>query len=634
MTSIDARYAPGESTAVVGPVAYGFLDGSQDTYAVAAIVRIVTESPSAAVVMEQFTAPPDSLLPSFAIAIEKPDGGLTLLVAGSASVTTSDTGGTVRTFDSQERRPWREVDPGPVYGLTFSIPTSTARGSEQEISSGASPAGYLTIARNHSITAQPAPSPPAPTTQPTVVSDTWSATSSATPRPPDQPAEFDFGHLLSTTQYKGVEAAAVRADPATTTDEQRPSPQPTPAFDQQPVAPVASAPGSDLTNGETKVYSPDDPPGDKSSGAQALTPSASPPPQVDALGPSNPQPLVNPTPKRLVAPTATMPPKATGNVISAVPGMGSPQPPPAEPPSTPSPPPAAAVTEQAPSPATPHIPAAPPTPATPPIPATPPTPLAAPPPTQPSVPPASGHSLLQPLAPIETNPPRITGSLIGTVPGLGDAPRPQSAPSPVPTSGYPFNPPPSTAHHLPTGPPADGDLDDSPTVAVGSLRGSSTVRPGTPQVQAVCCPAAHPNPPLADICSICGTQILDRTVTLVSRPSLGRIRFGTGEIEELDQPLLLGRKPAHDTTHPNPEPIRLVRIDDPDKVLSRTHAEIRLVDWQVQIVDRDSMNHTWVTVPQQAPMQLRPGEAVPIPPGTTVNLGDGATFTYESSNSR
>jgi hypothetical protein len=73
----------------------------------------------------------------------------------------------------------------------------------------------------------------------------------------------------------------------------------------------------------------------------------------------------------------------------------------------------------------------------------------------------------------------------------------------------------------------------------------------------------------------------------------------------------------------------VVRLPDPDTVLSRTHVEIRLVDWQVQVVDRDSMNHTYVTLPGQGPTQLRPTEPFPIPVGTVVSLGDAVRLTYE-----
>ena len=41
------------------------------------------------------------------------------------------------------------------------------------------------------------------------------------------------------------------------------------------------------------------------------------------------------------------------------------------------------------------------------------------------------------------------------------------------------------------------------------------------------------------------------------------------------------------------------------------------------------MNHTYVAVPGQAPIQVRPAEPFPIPLGTVVSLGDSVHFTYE-----
>jgi hypothetical protein len=146
-------------------------------------------------------------------------------------------------------------------------------------------------------------------------------------------------------------------------------------------------------------------------------------------------------------------------------------------------------------------------------------------------------------------------------------------------------------------------------------------------VQAVHCPAGHPNPPYAEPCRSCGRTIDDRRVALVPRPVLGVLRSTSGDVV-LDGPVLIGRKPPEGVVVDG-EPARVVRVPDPDTVLSRTHVEIRLVDWQVQVVDRDSMNHTYVVLPGQGPVQLRPGEPYPIPIGTVVSLGDAAHFTYE-----
>jgi hypothetical protein len=117
-------------------------------------------------------------------------------------------------------------------------------------------------------------------------------------------------------------------------------------------------------------------------------------------------------------------------------------------------------------------------------------------------------------------------------------------------------------------------------------------------------------------------------VTSIPRPVLGVLRVEGGDDIVLDGPVLIGRKPTPGAVIDG-EPARAVRIPDPDTVLSRTHVEIRLVDWQVQVVDRDSMNHTYVTLPGQDPTQLRPAEPFPIPVGTVVSLGDAVRLTYE-----
>jgi hypothetical protein len=103
--------------------------------------------------------------------------------------------------------------------------------------------------------------------------------------------------------------------------------------------------------------------------------------------------------------------------------------------------------------------------------------------------------------------------------------------------------------------------------------------------------------------------------------------FEDGHTEPLDRPLLIGRKPDPDETSGS-EPARAVQLDDPDKVLSRVHAEIRIAEWQVQVIDRESMNHTFVQLPGQVLFQLHPGEPFPIPPGTRIVFAEVAECRY------
>lgn len=77
------------------------------------------------------------------------------------------------------------------------------------------------------------------------------------------------------------------------------------------------------------------------------------------------------------------------------------------------------------------------------------------------------------------------------------------------------------------------------------------------------------------------------------------------------------------------EPARPVRLTDPDMLLSRLHVAVHLEGWQVQVVDQESMNHTYVTLPNLPTEQLRPGSPKVIPPGTKVVLGESTFFVYE-----
>src|SRR4029079_6740747 len=99
------------------------------------------------------------------------------------------------------------------------------------------------------------------------------------------------------------------------------------------------------------------------------------------------------------------------------------------------------------------------------------------------------------------------------------------------------------------------------------------------------------------------------------------------QIVALVQPLVIGRNPPSDVEVAG-EAALAVRLPDPGALLSRVHLESRLVDWQVQVVDRDSVNHTYVEPPGLPSTQLRAAEPFPIPPDTVVRLGEATTFTY------
>lgn len=181
--------------------------------------------------------------------------------------------------------------------------------------------------------------------------------------------------------------------------------------------------------------------------------------------------------------------------------------------------------------------------------------------------------------------------------------------------------PPSPAAPAPTPPPPA----DRATAASGSrlLRG--------PTLPAVHCSAGHPNAPQAVRCRSCGGAIVDRQVTIVERPTLGRLLFDDGLVVEIDRPVLIGRKPTVDGAPADPP--RLVTLPDPEGALSRTHLELRLEGWEVLAVDRQSLNGTMLTVPGSDPTYLRPLEPVVITDGTVLTLAEARSCTFRAGAS-
>lgn len=182
--------------------------------------------------------------------------------------------------------------------------------------------------------------------------------------------------------------------------------------------------------------------------------------------------------------------------------------------------------------------------------------------------------------------------------------------------------------------PAQGDHDGD-TVSARGLR-PEVMAPRQPAallrpiVQAVRCGRGHANPPFAERCTSCGAAVVDRAIVQVERPVLGRLRFSDGLVVDLDRPLVVGRKPDHNAVGQiGGEDPGLVALPDPERALSRVHAEIRLEDWHVVVVDRRSANGTIVEIPGEEAMQLHPDQPCLITGGTRVTLADAVSFTFE-----
>jgi hypothetical protein len=158
------------------------------------------------------------------------------------------------------------------------------------------------------------------------------------------------------------------------------------------------------------------------------------------------------------------------------------------------------------------------------------------------------------------------------------------------------------------------------------------VEPHEAHVQGLHCANGHFNDPRARRCAVCGIAIHQASFVLASdvRPPLGVLVFGDGSVLTLAETSVVGRDPADDPMVRHGEAAAMPLVD-PTNTLSRVHAEIRLVDWDVQIVDRSSTNGTFVWASGQTEWErLAPDAPRTLQPGTHVSFGR-LTATFEPS---
>ncbi len=168
--------------------------------------------------------------------------------------------------------------------------------------------------------------------------------------------------------------------------------------------------------------------------------------------------------------------------------------------------------------------------------------------------------------------------------------------------------------------------------AVPDPRDTSPVETGAVTVAGVRCPQGHLNRMQSSSCAICGSAIdPSSAIEQGERPALGQLRFDDGQLYPLDRPYVLGRRP--ESSAPG---IGIIVLDDERHMVSKRHAEIRIVGWDVKIVDLGSSNGTKVFPPggsaQQA-IRLRPNVEVVLEAGSHIQVGE-RTFQYLTEGSR
>lgn len=116
--------------------------------------------------------------------------------------------------------------------------------------------------------------------------------------------------------------------------------------------------------------------------------------------------------------------------------------------------------------------------------------------------------------------------------------------------------------------------------------------------------------------------------TPMTRPRLGVLRFSTGQTVGLDRSVLIGRNPVVSRVGGDELPV-VIPLDSATKDISRTHAEVRLDDWDVLLVDHGSSNGTFAVLPGRGEQRLQAQVPMHLVPGTVVRLANDVTFVFE-----
>ena len=110
---------------------------------------------------------------------------------------------------------------------------------------------------------------------------------------------------------------------------------------------------------------------------------------------------------------------------------------------------------------------------------------------------------------------------------------------------------------------------------------------------------------------------------------MGYLVLDDGVTFNLDRDYVIGREPDH---HPRVKAgdARPLKLEDPSSTISRAHASITLVAWDVQLIDEGSANGTEIVNAEGAsPQPIEPHVPETIQPGAIILIGD-RTLTFDA----
>lgn len=209
--------------------------------------------------------------------------------------------------------------------------------------------------------------------------------------------------------------------------------------------------------------------------------------------------------------------------------------------------------------------------------------------------------------------PRRGGATTAPERAEAPAPAPEAAPEAVPASVPTPEPPPA--------PPAVETAIEPTTVPA--------VPSAPPRAPAPAAPVPLPVSELAlDDDDLGLTIVVPRGVLLTDWNLVDR----DGTAFRLHRSNVLGRRPSGAGA---PEHAQLVLLSDPDRVLSRTHALLEVIDDEVWVTDLHSTNGSAVREPGQPARRLEPGTRVRVLLGSVLSFGGRAvSFAYDGHGPR
>lgn len=157
----------------------------------------------------------------------------------------------------------------------------------------------------------------------------------------------------------------------------------------------------------------------------------------------------------------------------------------------------------------------------------------------------------------------------------------------------------------------------------------------TATVWGVNCQRGHFNRPDARYCGTCGTAMhgLTREPRQGPRPPLGYLVTDDGATHQLDGDYLVGQAPETDA-RVREGLAKALPVTDPEGQVGAVHAEVRLDQWDVTLVDCGLSSGTQVREPESAAwVRLIPGQPFTVVPGTRIQVGS-RSLTFHGANHR